>query len=84
MFFSWSLFAPIQGQLRELAGIATSEKGELVDLLASSEFADTGEKVAELSQHLLKHRAWSLSKSSAPPDCYSGLLSQDGRLQQAM
>ena len=69
--------------LRKLAALPTSMSEELISLVAKSEFADTAAKISELSQRLLKHRAWSLSRASAPPDCYAGLLCPDPALQQA-
>eukprot|EP00435_Cladocopium_sp_Y103_P045777 s167_g13.t1 len=71
--------------LQRLAALPMSVSEELVHLLDnySSSFDDTGPKVLELSQRLLKHRCWSLSKASAPPDCYAGLLSSDPIEQKA-
>ena len=72
--------------LQELAGVPTAQCDEVVQLLTRREFAgitDTPEKVFELSARLLEKRAWSLSRSAAPPDCYSELLGNDPVLAQA-
>ena len=63
--------------LKKTAAIAISRDSQLVDLLQSMDFEDTACKTASLSHHILKRRAWSLAKNSAPPDCYAGLLSTD-------
>lgn len=68
--------------LRRLAALPTSNLEEL-QVVLNMGISDTVPKVLELSQLLLKHRLWSLSKSAAPPDCYAGLLSADRDLQEA-
>lgn len=75
--------------LRELAAVhgaltrSQEQHDQVQGLLLESKFDDTVEKISELSGHLLKHRAWSLSKSSAPPDCYVGLLSGNEAIAKA-
>ena len=75
---------PHLSELAAVHGALTAPRDmQLMQLLRGSVFEDTAEKVSELTGHLLKHRAWSLSKASAPPDCYAGLLSEDNQLGQA-
>ena len=69
--------------LRDTAALPTSQLHEVVSLLGASKFDDTPFQICELSQHLLKHRAWSLSKCAGPPDCYAGLLSSSLADKQA-
>lgn len=70
-------------QLQETAALLTSRCHELADLLRLTAFEDTGENVADLTCHILAKRAWSLSRHSAPPDCYAGLLSEERQLKEA-
>ena len=63
--------------LQETAGVPTSQVEKLVELFHRPEFeelTDTPAKVFELSGLLLQHRAWSLARASAPPDCYVEIL----------
>lgn len=73
--------------LKELAGVPISECDEVKQLLLRDEFAefreDTPARVASLSLRLLQQRVWSLSRASAPPDCYAELLSDDLVSKQA-
>ena len=75
---------PHLSELAAVHGALTAPRDmQLMQLLRGSVFEDTAEKVSELTGHLLKHRAWSLSKASTPPDCYAGLLSEDNQLGKA-
>lgn len=72
--------------LQETAAVPTARSHEMLELLHRREFeevrADTAKKTLDLTVHLLKHRTWSLSRASAPPDCYAELLHPDVEKQQ--
>lgn len=79
-FESFARLASLRQQethLRETAGVRTSKCPELVALLTREEFldfrSDTPGKVFELGGQLLQKRTWSMSRVSAPPDCYAEL-----------
>ena len=64
--------------LQSIAGIPTSKDPVLVRLLNHEKFAtEVPDKLMSLICHLLKKRCFSMSKHSAPPDCYSQLLADD-------
>ena len=64
--------------LQSIAGIPTSKDPMLVRLLNHEKFAaEVPEKLMSLICHLLKKRCFSMSKHSAPPDCYAQLLAAD-------
>ena len=72
--------------LQQTACVPTSIGPEILELFHRSEFAnfdDTADKTFELTGHLLKHRVWSLSRASAPPDCYAELLHSNPQKRQA-
>ncbi|CAK9031293.1 unnamed protein product, partial [Durusdinium trenchii] len=73
--------------LQETAAVPIAKSKELLDLLRRREFcevrADIASSTLDLTVHLLMQRTWSLSRASAPPDCYAELLHPDVDKQQA-
>ena len=67
--------------LQSIAGIPTCRDPVLARLLNHEKFAtEVPDKLMSLICHLLKKRCFSMSKHSAPPECYAQLLAADADL----